>query len=389
MLRPRALPILLTFAAAAMFAGVPLHAGTPGESPIVRAETLLREGRFAEARDAFDELARDKPEAGRAWWGLGNALLSLGSTDDAIASFEQCVELAFNPSAARYNVACALALDGDPEGAFDWLDRAMASGFHDFALLERDPDLNALRDDPRFARYAKSYGPRPDQDVEVLEGTAEDGVRVHGELRLGADTERATGTTVLLMHQSGSNVAEYDTIAPRLNALGYHTLALDLRGGGGAYGHVNLTVDALPERGGGPQALLDMRASLALLTEAGLRGPVVLWGSSYTAGRQFQWLRESPERVVAALAFSPGAAFARREDPDAPSWSEETRVPVFVSWPNHEYDKDRRRRYESIASGRKTLHVQAPGAHGSSALNPEGHERIWTEVERFLKANAR
>jgi pentatricopeptide repeat protein len=49
-------------------------------------------------------------------------------------------------------VACSYARKGDLDHAFSWLDRAREAGFDDDSTLAGDPDLDALRDDPRFPK---------------------------------------------------------------------------------------------------------------------------------------------------------------------------------------------------------------------------------------------
>ena len=54
-----------------------------------------------------------------------------------------------NPEVA-YNVACAFARQGNKIEGIKWLRSAVASGFHDAALLTADADLESLRDLPEF-----------------------------------------------------------------------------------------------------------------------------------------------------------------------------------------------------------------------------------------------
>ena len=49
-----------------------------------------------------------------------------------------------------YNVACLLALEGERDDAIEHLQRAMRVGFARRDWIEHDPDLESLRDDPRF-----------------------------------------------------------------------------------------------------------------------------------------------------------------------------------------------------------------------------------------------
>ena len=48
-------------------------------------------------------------------------------------------------------VACAYAVRGDCDRAIELLDRAVRGGRGNLGWIENDPDLDALRGDPRFA----------------------------------------------------------------------------------------------------------------------------------------------------------------------------------------------------------------------------------------------
>ena len=202
---------------------------------------------------------------------------------------------------------------------------------------------------------------------------------------------------LLLCHQSASNYAEYGPIAPRLAAAGFHCLALDMRGGGPNYGRVNLTREAWElatgERGGGPQARLDMEGALAWLADEGFEGPLTIWGSSYSAGRLFELVMQRPSSVQAIVSFSPGHGFARRGPNGEKAWAEHATQPVFMTWAPHELDDERRAEFARVASETKVLFEQEQGVHGSSTLhpqkNPGGTEPTWEAVLAFLDAHAR
>jgi adenylate cyclase len=49
-----------------------------------------------------------------------------------------------------YNAACLYALEGEVDKAIASLQEAVTRGFGNRAWLEHDPDLDALRGDPRF-----------------------------------------------------------------------------------------------------------------------------------------------------------------------------------------------------------------------------------------------
>jgi hypothetical protein len=50
-----------------------------------------------------------------------------------------------------YNAACAASRLGRVGEGLDWLERAVTAGFSETAQLDQDPDIEALRSDPRFA----------------------------------------------------------------------------------------------------------------------------------------------------------------------------------------------------------------------------------------------
>ncbi len=54
-----------------------------------------------------------------------------------------------------YNLACSYAVLGMLDPAFDALQRALDLGYRHIRHLCRDPDLKALRRDPRFSRLLR------------------------------------------------------------------------------------------------------------------------------------------------------------------------------------------------------------------------------------------
>jgi alpha-beta hydrolase superfamily lysophospholipase len=90
--------------------------------------------------------------------------------------------------------------------------------------------------------------------------TALDGVRIGANTGSAAQPRRAT---ILLFHQAGANLGEYAPISPRLNRLGFDTLAIDQRSGGTGFGQRNTTVERLGRSQDFAAALPDLEAALA------------------------------------------------------------------------------------------------------------------------------
>ena len=109
-----------------------------------KAKTALERTERAVAKD---------PTNSHALAAGANALAMLGDKHRAREWMQRA--LAFDPNnlSMRYNLACALVQDlDDPDAALDMLDpyfeRVTSSTF--IRHLEADPDLNPIRDDPRF-----------------------------------------------------------------------------------------------------------------------------------------------------------------------------------------------------------------------------------------------
>lgn len=111
-----------------------------------------RTGKLDSAIDAAEEYLKLNRWDGEVWFGLGNAHLRLGQCEPAIAAFGRAHELGYEPRAALYNTACALAVAGRSDAALDALQAAMDAGF--VATPEHittDENLDSIRSHPRFA----------------------------------------------------------------------------------------------------------------------------------------------------------------------------------------------------------------------------------------------
>jgi len=211
--------------------------------------------------------------------------------------------------------------------------------------------------------------------------TAADGVKVYGDYYPAAHPR----ALILLFHQAGSSAAEYATIAPRLNAMGYSALAIDQRSGGGMFG-TNRTVEALGAAQDYLKAKQDLQAALDWAESKGL--PIALWGSSYSSSLIFPLAAENPGKVKALLAFSPGEYFDDKTLVETAAARID--VPVFVTCaPTSEEIQRAKPIVDALKSSDKVFYVPKAGVHGSSTLiaarDPSGAAN-WEAVAKFLKA---
>jgi hypothetical protein len=157
--------------------GGPLGDGTAPESAgegdaaalageLVAARKLLRQNEPARAAALLRELVGRSPESAEAWYLYGYALQAAGELERATEVLAKAAEFPEVRAASSYNAACAWALLGKSEQAFEWLDKALAAGFDDPELLRTDADLASLRADARFVPYLE---PAPDPDQPFVE----------------------------------------------------------------------------------------------------------------------------------------------------------------------------------------------------------------------------
>ncbi|HET6348702.1 MAG TPA: M56 family metallopeptidase [Candidatus Krumholzibacteria bacterium] len=98
----------------------------------------------------FEEMTRDHPKLGRAWFNLGYAQLESGDAKAGTASFQKALDLGFKPSVMMYNLACSTAQEGNVDAAFSWLEKSENAGFRMWQHARWDDDLDPLRADPRW-----------------------------------------------------------------------------------------------------------------------------------------------------------------------------------------------------------------------------------------------
>ena len=113
--------------------------------------TYQEQGRLDAAVEAFAETCRivgDWPVAVAA---MGHVLGMANRLSEARQVLAQLEQLSRRRYVTEYGVALVHAGLGDHDGAFDWLERAVAARSHWLVWLGLDPRWHRLRSDPRFA----------------------------------------------------------------------------------------------------------------------------------------------------------------------------------------------------------------------------------------------
>jgi Flp pilus assembly protein TadD len=112
------------------------------------ADTLVYQGRYAEALDLYTEVARARPDDFRAHRGAGSSLTQLGRYDEAAVHLREAVALRPDDADSHNNLGVVLGQLGDHAGALHHFEEA----------LRRKPDDANARTNARRARLAVESG---------------------------------------------------------------------------------------------------------------------------------------------------------------------------------------------------------------------------------------
>jgi len=121
------------------------------------AQSYAGLGRDGDATKAYRRalrVARDhlelNPDDPRAATMCAVAACRVGRKAEGLAWAERALAIDPDDGGVRYNVACLYAVEGELEQAITCLDEAFRRGFGNKEWILQDPDLDAIRDDPRF-----------------------------------------------------------------------------------------------------------------------------------------------------------------------------------------------------------------------------------------------
>ena len=99
---------------------------------------------------AVEKHVQLNPDDARAFTIGAVSLCRLGERQAGLEWAERAIAIDPNDAGIQYNVACLFALEGETTRAIQSLEAAVRAGFAHRDWVEKDPDLESLRDDPRF-----------------------------------------------------------------------------------------------------------------------------------------------------------------------------------------------------------------------------------------------
>ncbi len=136
---------------------------------IAAAMGHLQRQQYDEAARILEVVTQREPDNARAWALLGFAYHSAGDLDRALAVHRKAMEFESTRPNAMYNVGLLYAQRGEKDRAFEWLEKAKATGRVDITQIGIDSSAAVLQDDPRFAALFPSAAEFADPFVERVE----------------------------------------------------------------------------------------------------------------------------------------------------------------------------------------------------------------------------
>ena len=169
---------------------------------------------------AHGELAKLLSADGALQSEHGHLALSAGDYEGAAIAFGRQAKIGHNAPNAYYNRACALALDGDAEAAFEDLVRAADEGMTYVGVLE-DSDLDSLRSDARFDALAARIA-KPALESKKLKAKLEAGdyeAALAGLDRIRSDESRSAKLRAWALMTTGRTLLDQGKSVEALDAL--------------------------------------------------------------------------------------------------------------------------------------------------------------------------
>jgi tetratricopeptide (TPR) repeat protein len=120
------------------------------EFVLINGIGFLEEKSYDKAVTEFKKILDESPYDFQANYRIAFTYLLMKNYARSIFHFEVARRVQPRDELTLYNLSCAYSLDGQLEKALDTLEESIKAGFADYRHMEGDPDLKALRTQPRF-----------------------------------------------------------------------------------------------------------------------------------------------------------------------------------------------------------------------------------------------
>src|SRR5262249_5384209 len=137
------------------------------DAPTLRCTCLEGLGRSRERAELsrhvlglIDKHLELHPDDTRAVYFAAGHWAALGEDEKALERGRHALAMAPKDSGVRYNVACVLVRIGRIDEALDLIEQNVQVGWGNAEWLEHDPDMEPVRDNPRFISLLRSMPKR-------------------------------------------------------------------------------------------------------------------------------------------------------------------------------------------------------------------------------------
>ena len=110
----------------------------------------------------YEKLLEKNPDFIHALIALGDAYTKKGRHREGLKIDQRLARLRPNDSNIYYNLACSYSLVKIADDCLEAIKKAVDLGYRDFAFMQKDPDLEFIRKDPRYKRLISKYTRNPD-----------------------------------------------------------------------------------------------------------------------------------------------------------------------------------------------------------------------------------
>ena len=112
-------------------------------------------GRYEEALADYNHSLELRPDYPDTLTNRGTTYSNMGRYEEALADFNRALELQPDHLATFYNLVYLFLLQGKPDEAKDYLEKAIAGDEKYREMAKTDEDFNNIREDPRFKKLVE------------------------------------------------------------------------------------------------------------------------------------------------------------------------------------------------------------------------------------------
>ncbi len=105
----------------------------------------------------YEKILKQNPDFINALIALGDAYTKRGRYKDGLKIDKKLIKLKPDDPIVYYNLACSYSLLKMADSSLSALKKAIHLGYCDFAFVEKDPDLQFIREDPRYKELLSQY----------------------------------------------------------------------------------------------------------------------------------------------------------------------------------------------------------------------------------------